>query len=149
MDRYHKSRDASDLQQSRDLYAEAFDRAADDYYTGINAASKSVLLGTPEDLTRAADYAARVQKIVGKEPRPGDYWMTATVGEVFLLMKQYAEAARLYKAAVATARSETASHQSTWTQACRLMEKLRPSAEERALVRAAFPHLPDCPPELT
>jgi hypothetical protein len=73
MDRYQKSGDASDLQQSRDLYAEAFDRAADDYYTGINAASKSVLLGTPEDLTRAADYAARVQKIVGKEPRPGDY----------------------------------------------------------------------------
>lgn len=149
MDRYNTSGDLSDLQQSRDLYAEAFERAGDDYYTGINAASKSVLLGTPEDLTRAAGYAARVQKIVGKEPRPGDYWMTATVGEVFLLMKQYADAARLYKAAVATARSETASHQSTWTQACRLMAQLQPSAEERALVRAAFAHLPDCPPAVT
>jgi tetratricopeptide (TPR) repeat protein len=141
MDRYSTSGDASDLAQSRDLYAEAFERAQDDYYTGINAASKSVLLGTPEDLTRAEDYAARVQKIVGTQPKDGDYWMTATIGEVFLLMKKYEDAARLYKAAVATARSETGSHQSTWTQARRLMEKLGPSPEERALIRSAFAHL--------
>ena len=145
MDRYSKSKDRSDLEQSRDLYAEAFERASDDYYTGINAASKSVLLGTPEDLAKATDYAARVQKVVGTEPKDGDYWMTATIGEVYLLMKNYADAARLYKAAVATARSETGSHQSTWTQACRLMEKLQPSAEERALIRSAFAHLSDCP----
>ena len=67
-DRYRQSGDSSDLAQSRDLYAEAFERAQDDYYTGINAASKSVLLGTPEDL-RAEAYAARVQKIVGTEPK--------------------------------------------------------------------------------
>lgn len=143
MDRYGASGDLSDLAQSRDLYAEAFERAQDDYYTGINAASKSVLLGSPEDLARAEEYAARVQKIVGTEPKDGDYWMTATVGEVFLLMRRYADAARLYKAAVATARSEKASHQSTWTQARRLMEKLGPSADERVLIRSAFGHLED------
>jgi len=144
MDRYSRSADRSDLEQSRDLYAEAFERAGDDYYTGVNAASKSVLLGTPEDLTRAGDFAARVQQIVGTEAHPGDYWMTATVGEVFLLMKKYEEAARLYKVAVSMARSEKASHESTWQQACRLMAMLKPSAEERSLVRAAFAHLPDC-----
>jgi tetratricopeptide (TPR) repeat protein len=42
MDRYNKSGERSDLEQSRDLYAEAFERATDDYYSGINAASKSV-----------------------------------------------------------------------------------------------------------
>ena len=42
MDRYSKSGDRADLEQSRDLYAEAFARATDDYYTGINAAAKSV-----------------------------------------------------------------------------------------------------------
>jgi hypothetical protein len=141
MDRYSTSGDLSDLAQSRDLYAEAFDRAQDDYYTGINAASKSALLGTPEDLARGEDYAARVQKIVGIEPKDGDYWMTATVGEVFLLMKRYADAARLYKTAVATARAETGSHRSTWTHARRLMEKLGPSPEERALIQSAFAHL--------
>lgn len=143
MDRYSASGDPSDLAQSRDLYAEAFERAQDDYYTGINAASKSVLLGTPEDLARAEDYAARVQKIVGTEPKEGDYWMTATVGEVFLLMKKYEDAARLYRAAVATARAETGSHRSTWTQAHRLMEKLGPQPEELALIRSAFVHLKD------
>jgi len=141
MDRYSTSGDVSDLAQSRDLYAEAFERAQDDYYTGINAASKSVLLGTEEDLARAEDYAARVQKIVGTEPKEGDYWMTATIGEVFLLMKKYEDAARLYKSAVAMARAEIANHQSTWTQARRLMEKLDPLPEERASIRSAFAHL--------
>jgi len=60
-------------------------------------------------------------------------------------MKNYKDAARLYKAAVETARSEKASHESTWKQACRLMAKLNPSDEERALIRSAFAHLPDCP----
>jgi hypothetical protein len=144
MDRYEKSGDVNDLKQSRDLYAEAFERAQDDYYTGINAAAKSVFLGADDDLARAAKYAHNVQDIVGTEPRPGDYWMTATVGEVFLIQKQYKDAARLYKAAVATARGETGSHKTTWKQACRLMKKLDPSAEARALVRSAFAHLPDC-----
>jgi hypothetical protein len=54
------------------------------------------------------------------------------------------DAARLYKAAVSMARSEGASHESTWQQACRLMKILNPSAEERALIRAAFAQLPDC-----
>jgi len=145
MDRFSKSGDRSDLEESRRLYAEAFERAKDDYYTGINAASKSVLLGTPDDVARAEVYARQVQEIVGTEPKDNDYWMTATVGEVFLLMKQYADAARLYKAAVDMARSETGSHQSTWTQACRLMQILQPTNDERALVRSAFAHLPDCP----
>jgi tetratricopeptide (TPR) repeat protein len=144
MDRYAVSGDVSDLCQSRDYYAEAFERAPDDYYTGINAAAKSVLLGTPEDLKKADDYAARVQDVVGVDARSGDYWWSATVAEVFLIRKQYADAARVYAAAVAMARKETGSHESTWMQACRLMAKLNPSDEERAMVRAAFDHLPDC-----
>jgi hypothetical protein len=144
MDRYDKSADVNDLKQSRDLYAEAFNGARDDYYTGINAAAKSVFLGSDDDLKRAAEYAQRVQQIVGTEPHPEDYWMTATVGEVFLIQKQYKEAARLYEAAVAMARSEIGSHKTTWKQACRLMEKLHPTADERGLIRKAFEHLPNC-----
>src|SRR5262249_47933084 len=48
MDRYQQSGNVSDLKQSRDLYAQAFAAAPDDYYTGINAAAKSVMLGTDE-----------------------------------------------------------------------------------------------------
>ena len=144
MDRYAASGDPSDLRQSRDMYAAAFETASDDYYTGINAAAKSVLLGTPKDLAKAADYAVRVQALVGADPRPDDYWATATIGEVFLIQGNYKDAARLYEAAVATARSEIASHGTTWKQACRLMAKLQPTPEQRALVRNAFEHLPDC-----
>lgn len=143
MDRYNRSLDPSDLEQSRDLYVQAFERAKDDYYTGINAASKSMLLGNQEDIERAIRYAELVQQIVGTEPHPDDYWKTATAGEVFLLFRQYADAARLYKAAVAMARSERASHESTWAQASRLMAKLNPSEADRMLVRSAFAHLPD------
>ena len=82
--------------------------------------------------------------VEGSAARPGDYWMTATVGEVFLIQRNYRDAARLYEAAVAMARKEIESHRSTWKQACRLMEKLHPSNEQRSLVRRAFTHLPDC-----
>src|SRR5262249_29862987 len=119
------------------------ERATDDYYTGINAAAKSVLLATPEDLERARQYAGRVQRIVGTAPRRGDYWMTVTVGELLLMQANYRDAAGVYKAAVAMARAEVASHETTWRQARRLMDKLNPTGEQRALVRAAFAHLPD------
>jgi hypothetical protein len=143
MERYKRSKQIEDLKQSRDLYADAFERARDDYYTGINAAAKSAMIGSDEDIARAAELAAKVQFIVGTEPRNGDYWMTATVGEVFLLQKKYAEAAKSYEAAVAMARTEVGNHKSTWLQVCRLLEKLQPSPGERALVRKAFAHLPD------
>jgi hypothetical protein len=66
MDRYDASGDLADLRQSRDLYAEAFETAQDDYYTGINAAAKSVLLGSPEELDKGATYARRVRASVRK-----------------------------------------------------------------------------------
>jgi tetratricopeptide (TPR) repeat protein len=141
MDRYVKSNDINDLKQSRDLYAEAFEKAPDDYYTGINAASKSVLIGTEKDLQKAAEYAARVQKLTGTDAAPGDYWKTATVAEVLLIQKKYKEAGDMYERAVAMARSETGSHESTFIQVKRLMDKMKPAPEDRAIVVNAFGHL--------
>ena len=143
MDRYTQSRDESDLLQSIDLYAEAFDKSPDDYYTGINAASKSIFAGTEQSIARGAAYAARVEQLVGTEEWPGDYWKTATVAEVALIQKKYEEAGAMYGKAVAMARSETASHESTWKQAGRLMDKLQPAPAERSQVLNAFRHLPD------
>jgi hypothetical protein len=60
MDRYELDQDEPSLRKSRDLYAEAFDAARDDYYTGINAAAKSVFLGTPAEVEKANECAARV-----------------------------------------------------------------------------------------
>jgi len=141
MDRYTKSNNINDLKQSRDLYADAFAKAPDDYYTGINAASKSVLIGTEKDLQKAIALAEQVQKLTGNEPVKGDYWRTATIGEVLLIQKKYKEAADMFEKAVEMARAETGSHDSSYTQAKRLMEKLKPTDEERAYIDEAFKHL--------
>jgi hypothetical protein len=119
-------------------------RAPDDYYAGVNAAARSVLLGTAEDLALAEAYARRVQKIVGTEPRIGDYWMTVTVAEVALISRDYQTAARLYEAGVAMAQSEVGSHKTVWKQACRFLANLKATPKERALIRAAFAHLQEC-----
>ena len=129
MDRYELDQDELSLRKSRDLYAEAFDAAHDDYYTGINAAAKSVFLSTPAELGKAKEYAARVLDVVGTNPWPNDYWKTATVAEAFLLEKNYPRAAELYRTAVAMSPKETGSHGTSWTQARRLMGKLGATAE--------------------
>jgi len=75
----------------------------------------------------------------------GDYWKTATVGEVQLMLGNSEEAGARYADAVALAPNELGSHETTWKQACRSMAAMKPSPEQRAMVRAAFAHLPDCP----
>ena len=141
MDRYKQSGDLDHLRRSRDLYAEAFEKAPDDYYAGINAASKSVLIGTEDDLLKAAEYAARVEKITGIEPVKGDYWKTATIAEMLLLQRKYREAADMYARAIAMARSELGSHESTYLQAKEIMEKLNPTKTEREMVDSVFKYL--------
>jgi len=141
MDRYAKSNNVNDLKQSRDLYAEAFEKAPDDYYTGINAAAKSVFIGTDTDLLSALNYARRVIEITKDKPVAGDYWKTATIAEALLIQKRYKEAAAMYDQAVGMARSEIGSHESTFTQAKRLMEKLKPTEDEKKTISNAFQHL--------
>jgi hypothetical protein len=143
MDRHERDASELALRRSRDLYAEAFEGARDDYYTGINAAAKSVFLGTPEDLERAGAYATRVLDIVGTKVFPGDYWKTATVAEALLMQKSYGRAGEVYRDAVAMAPEEIGSHMKTWLQARRLMNKLGATDAERALVQEAFTHLGD------
>ena len=100
---------AYSLLKSRDLYRQAFDAFPTDYYTGINAASKSLLAGEKET---AAELAARVQKIVGDTPVVDDYWRTATVAEALLLQGKVEAAAKAYKAAVLAAPLDSGSHDS-------------------------------------
>jgi tetratricopeptide (TPR) repeat protein len=138
MDRYNLLGDESDLRQSRDYYVEAFDKAPDDYYTGINAAAKSVLLGTPEDIEKAQEFARRTQAIVKTEPWPNDYWKTATVAEILLIEKRYKEAGAIYAAAIRMEPGSIASHNTTYNQAIKLLAKLGASGEEQKQTLAAF-----------
>ncbi len=140
-DRFKQSNDINDLKESRRLYEISFLKNPEEYYTGINAASKSILIGTPEDIVKGMKYAQDVQKIVGIHAVDGDYWKTATIAEVFLLQKKYKEAATLYQQAVDMDRFSTGSHESSYKQAKALMEKLETTNEDRNLINKAFTHL--------
>jgi hypothetical protein len=134
-DRYQESQRRLHLEKSRDLYAEAFKHDPRDSYTGINAASKSVFLG---ELDVAMTYAREVQELISKEAVAGDYWKTATAGESELILENYPEAARLYRAAVRIAPEAVGNHHSTLGQARRLMDSLNTPPEPRARIEAAF-----------
>jgi hypothetical protein len=136
MDRYTETGDSTFLLKSRDLYHQAFDAFPADYYTGINAASKSLLAGEKET---AAQIAERVQKIVGDTPVADDYWRTATIAEALLLQGKMEAAAKTYKAAVLAAPLDPGSHDSTKAQAALLLSALGATEEQKALVMAAFP----------
>lgn len=135
MDRYALSGQRKFLEKSRQLYQQAFDLDSRDYYTGINAATKSVLLG---ELDAGAALAKRVEGLVGTNAVPKDYWKTATVAEVQLLQKSYDAAAALYRAAVADAPEASGSHSSSRAQAELILNALGAPAESRQKVLAAF-----------
>lgn len=142
MDMYARAKNPMMLRRSRDLYWEAFKLARDDYYVGINAAAKSVLLEDAEDLKTGKEIAQQVETIVGTDPVKGDYWKTATIAELQLIKQSYQRAAQLYRDAVATAPAEIGSHRSTFGQARRLMDAMNTPAADRKLIDAAFGHLP-------
>jgi hypothetical protein len=135
MDRYKNSCKLRYLEKSRNLYAEAFSLFPNDYYTGINAAAKSVFLG---DLVAADVHACRVEALVGDAVVDGDYWKTATVAEVQLIRKNIPKAVQLYRAAVTIAPEAKGNHSSTLGQAQLLMNHLALSPEERLVIESAF-----------
>lgn len=143
MRRFRRTGNVLHLRRSRDLYAEAFAGAQDDYYTGINAATKSLLLGDTEASTA---YASLVEAAVGSEPVPGDYWRTATAAEAQLLQRRYGAAARLYECAVAAAPEELGSHRTTYAQVNRLLDALGAANTDRQMVDVAFAHLQQAAP---
>jgi tetratricopeptide (TPR) repeat protein len=135
MDRYKQTGEKRFLLKSRDLYRQAFEAFPKDYYTGINAASKSLLAGERET---AAQLAARVQTLVGESAVPGDYWKTATVAEVQLLQGRIDQAAAMYQQAVLISPLDYGSHESTYGQARLLLDQLNATEAQRAQYAAIF-----------
>lgn len=134
-DRFAESGDLLHLRRARNLYAEAFAAAPSDYYTGINAAANSLLLG---EMETAQAHAAAVEKLVGTAATKGDYWRTATAAEAQLIRGNYVAAAALYRAAVEDDPEGKGNHETTRAQARRLMAKLAHGDAERAAIEAAF-----------
>lgn len=63
MTRYQESGERADLERSRSLYLDAFKSSPKNEYVGINAASKSAILG---EIELARDLAQQVKALVAK-----------------------------------------------------------------------------------
>jgi class 3 adenylate cyclase len=83
------------LARSRDLYLDAF-RKNQGYYSGINAASMSLMLGEQDLAQKLARIVIRICLELMKDGARRDYWGLATLGEGFLLLGRYADAKRYY-----------------------------------------------------
>ena len=92
--RYHESRKTLHLRKARELYRTAFQSDPTNYYTGINAASKSLFLG---ESTEAAALATHVLPLVKHASDGEDFWAGCTLGEVYLLQRDIDSAAAQYQ----------------------------------------------------
>lgn len=100
-DQWRRGGEARHLRESRDIYLQAFDKTGG-FYTGINAASMSCLLGEGE---RAAELARDVLATCERSGG-GDYWTLATIGEALLLLGRGVDAAARYRDAAAQAKDD-------------------------------------------
>jgi len=82
------------LRRARELYRTAFQGDPKDYYTGINAASKSLFLGELQETERLA---AEVLPLLKDAGDGNDFWAGCTLGEVYLLQKDISSAAEQYQ----------------------------------------------------
>lgn len=112
------------LENSRNLYEEGFIKVPTDTYTGINAASKSALLGEMDKANTLAGHVLVRLKEMESE-RGGvpsaDYWERVTEPEALLIKGDWDRSLELYHAARVAHQHETGSIQSTATQLERLL----------------------------
>ena len=73
------------LAKSRELYLGAFRRSRG-YYSGINAASLSLIMGDKDLSRRVARQVLRICADLLKDPSQRGYWIMATVAEAFVLL---------------------------------------------------------------
>jgi hypothetical protein len=132
---YQESGKKLHLRKSRELYRAAFQSGPKDYYTGINAASKSLFLG---ETAEAARLASEVSPLVAGATDGEDLWAACTLGEVYLLQKNLDAAAAQYQKVIDKHPSATGDLAGTRQQAQRICAALGLSPEESAKVLVPF-----------
>ncbi len=90
--------DHPSLARSRELYLGAFRRSRGSY-SGINAASLSLIMGDKEASERLARAVIRICAESWKDPSRRDYWTLASLAEAFLLLGNQEKAAKYYRLA--------------------------------------------------
>ncbi len=138
--RYQESGKTLHLRKSRELYRTAFQGDPKDYYTGINAASKSLFLGESEE---AARLAAEVFPLVENASDGEDFWAGCTLGEVYLLQRKLDSAAGQYQKVIDKHSARVGDLCGTRQQAERICAAHELSEEETGKVVAPFEPLDD------
>ena len=119
--RYQETQKPLDLRRSREMYRTAFQNDPTNYYTGINAASKSLFLGEPDE---AARLATEVLPLVQSASDGKDLWASCTLGEVYLLQRDVDGAARQYQKVIDRHAARAGDLRSTGQQAKRISAAL-------------------------
>ena len=128
--RYDESGDRAHLEKSQQMYADAFAGDPNDFYTGINAASKAALLGLGPDVYQPiAEKVAALPAI--QNPDVNDYWALATVGEAKLLALDVDGAVAGYSEAVRRHSEQEGSIGSTRDQLVRLLDVMDLTDEDK------------------
>lgn len=123
------------LRNARELYRTAFQGDSKDYYTGINAASKSLFLGEPAE---AARLAGQVLPLVEKATDGKDLYSACTLGEVYLLQGKVDEAAAQYQKVIDNNPYASGDLKGTGEQAERICAALKLAPEDSAKIIAPF-----------
>jgi class 3 adenylate cyclase len=89
------SGESSYLMKSRNLYFKAFKKNKG-YYSGINAASLSLMLKEKDNAYRMARVVLKICFDLLKDQENRDYWCLATVGEAYLVLEKQKEAEKYY-----------------------------------------------------
>jgi class 3 adenylate cyclase len=103
------------LAKSRELYLGAFQRSRG-YYSGINAASLSLIMGDRDLSHRIARQVLRICANLLKDAEQRSYWTLATVAEAFLAIGRQERAAKFYRLARARSARSYSSLASTRRQ---------------------------------
>ena len=133
--RYLESGKKLYLRKARELYRMAFQADPEDYYTGINAASKSLFLGEPAESERLA---AAVYELVKGAADGKDFYGGCTLAEVFLLQRKFDAAKALFEKVIDNHFARAGDLEGTRQQATRICDAHGLSEEDTAEILAPF-----------
>lgn len=134
-----ETRDKQLLRVARNHYRDGFNGSRDDTYCGINAATKTLLLGEPNAIDEAKEIAKEVRSRLPEAVTPDmGYWDIATIAEATLIAGDVEGAANLYQQAIDSSSMEKASHQSTFRNVETLCDQLKLTETERKQLTAPF-----------
>jgi tetratricopeptide (TPR) repeat protein len=133
--RYNETGKTIDLRRSRELYRTAFQADPASYYTGLNAATKSLFLGETEEAERLTD---AVRPLVQQAKDGKDFWAACTLGELHLLKRDVLSASQIYQNVIDCHPARVGDLAGTRAQAETIASLLGLTAEEKEKLLAPF-----------